>query len=134
MCDGIGGLYSCDTGKHKYIIVTSSFAFPKSLFISSCSSVKKAGMILTLACRLAKFSNASLAFSLNCCACLVCSWAALNACIFSSFSLNLNFIYSIWNFLPSSKHWFSSSSNSFLDTPRLMWSPGAQTWGREPFS
>ena len=39
MCDGIGGLYSCDTGKNKYIIVTSSVAFPRNLSIS-CSSVK----------------------------------------------------------------------------------------------
>ena len=37
-------------------------------------------------------------------------------------------------FLSSAKHWFSSSSNSFLNTPKLMWSPGTQTWNREPFS
>ena len=93
-------------------------------------------MILTLACRLSKFSNSckELAFSWNCCAFLVCSWSALNAeWIFSSFS-SLSPASIIWIFLSSAKHWFSSSSNSFLNTPKLMWSPGTQTWNREPFS
>ena len=83
-----------------------------------------------------KFSNSckELAFSWNFCAFLVCSWSALNAeWIFSSFS-SLSPASIIWIFFSSPKHWFSSSSNSFLNIPKLMWSPGTQTWNREPFS
>ena len=102
---------------------TSWRAFSRSLSISPCIDVKKAGMIFT------SFSNSCNEFALSwsSLACLLCCWAALSATIFSSFS-SLSAASSIWIFLSSSKHWFSSSSNSFLKTPKLIWSPGTQTF------
>ena len=111
-----------------YCFVTSSFTSLRSLSISFCIDVKKAGIIVTSECKLCKFNNSfkEFAFSCNCCAWLLCWWAALSARILSAF-WSLSAASSIWILLSSSAHWFSSSSNSFLKTPKLMWGPGTQT-------
>ena len=111
-----------------YCFVTSSFASLRSLSISFCIDVRKAGIIVTSECKLCKFNNSckEFAFSYNCCAWLLCWWAALSARILSSF-WSLSAASSILILLSSSAHWLSSSSNSFLKTPKLMWSPGTQT-------